>query len=389
MANVLTGGPERTFHSAFFSASRVRGYTHKLYRYPARFAPEFVRACIDEFTEPGEVVMDPFVGGGTSAVEALASGRRFVGFDLNPLAILLTKAKTTPLSSRDRHALREWVLSSFPGPQPHSLGPRSDDIRLQNAPEKLVAAFDSAVLKAADLSPGRRRDAARALLLSIGQWAVDGRKEPVPSDALVSGARDAFEGLLGGLDELTRAARAAGLQPSALPNRRLLRAWPAATAARHRGLNRLAGRARLVVTSPPYPGVHVLYHRWQVRGRSETPMAYWLADLQDGLGPKHYTMGGRRTSAGEESYFRQTTETWLALRRLLRDDAVVIQLVAFSSPDDQLPKFLASMDAAGFARATDLEPGDPRQVPNRRWYNRVEPARGWGREVLLAHRPSR
>lgn len=389
MADVLTGGPERTFHSAFFSASRVRGYTHKLYRYPARFAPEFVRACIDEFTEPGDVVVDPFVGGGTSAVEALASGRRFVGFDLNPLAVLLTKAKTTPLSSRDRAALRGWVVESFAEGPTGRLTQRLDDIRLHNAPQNLVGAFDAAVRGAADLPPGRRRDAARALLLGVGQWAVDGRNEPVAPDALVLGARDALEGLLDGLDELTRAARSAGLRPSALPTRTVLRALPAATAARHRGLNRLVGRARLVVTSPPYPGVHVLYHRWQVRGRSETPMAYWLADLQDGLGPKHYTMGGRRTAAGEESYFRQTTETWSALRRLLRDDAVVIQLVAFSSPDDQLPKFLASMEAAGFARATDLEPGDPRQVPNRRWYNRVEPARGWGREVLLAHRLSR
>jgi hypothetical protein len=389
MANPLTGKPERTFHSAFFSASRVRGYTHKLYRYPARFAPEFVRACIDEFTEPGDVVLDPFLGGGTSAVEALASGRRFVGFDLNPLAILLTKAKTTPLSRPDRDALREWVAASFRAAEERGQRSRSDDGRLRNAPEALVAAFGAAVDRAGDLAEGRRQDAARALLLGIGQWAVDGRKEPLPADALALGARDALQGLLDGLDELARSAKSEGLRPSALPGRSTLRASPAADAARQRGLNRLAGRTRLVVTSPPYPGVHVLYHRWQVRGRTETPMAYWLADLQDGLGPKHYTMGGRRTVAGEESYFSQTVEIWSALRRLLRDDAVVIQLVAFARPAEQLPRYLASMEAAGYKRATDLEPGDPRRVPNRRWYNRVEPARGWGREVLLAHRPSR
>ena len=32
----------------------------------------------------------------------------------------------------------------------------------------------------------------------------------------------------------------------------------------------LRGRVRLVLTSPPYPAVHVLYHRWQVKGRKET-----------------------------------------------------------------------------------------------------------------------
>lgn len=33
----------------------------------------------------------------------------------------------------------------------------------------------------------------------------------------------------------------------------------------------------LILTSPPYPGVHVLYHRWQVQGRKETPAPFWIA----------------------------------------------------------------------------------------------------------------
>ena len=33
---------------------------------------------------------------------------------------------------------------------------------------------------------------------------------------------------------------------------------------------------KLVLTSPPYPGVHVLYHRWQVQGRRETPAPFWI-----------------------------------------------------------------------------------------------------------------
>lgn len=42
--------------------------THEFYRYPARFTPEVARAAIDAFTEPGELVLDPFVGGGTTLV---------------------------------------------------------------------------------------------------------------------------------------------------------------------------------------------------------------------------------------------------------------------------------------------------------------------------------
>jgi DNA methylase len=52
----------------------VTGLTHNFYRYPARFSPAFVRAAIEAFTEPGDYVLDPYMGGGTSLVEAVAVG---------------------------------------------------------------------------------------------------------------------------------------------------------------------------------------------------------------------------------------------------------------------------------------------------------------------------
>lgn len=53
----------------------VKGLTHGFYKYPARFSPQFVRAAIDTFTKRRDLVLDPHVGGGTTLVEALASGR--------------------------------------------------------------------------------------------------------------------------------------------------------------------------------------------------------------------------------------------------------------------------------------------------------------------------
>jgi len=44
----------------------VRGLTHSYYKYPARFSPSFVRAAIQAFTCPGDVCLDPHVGGGTT-----------------------------------------------------------------------------------------------------------------------------------------------------------------------------------------------------------------------------------------------------------------------------------------------------------------------------------
>jgi hypothetical protein len=64
----------------------VRGLTHDFYKYPARFSPTFVRAAIETFTKPGDLVLDPHVGGGTTIVESRALGREGVGIDINPLA---------------------------------------------------------------------------------------------------------------------------------------------------------------------------------------------------------------------------------------------------------------------------------------------------------------
>ena len=40
----------------------VTGLTHNFYRYPARFSPRFVRAAIETFSVPCDLVLDPFLG---------------------------------------------------------------------------------------------------------------------------------------------------------------------------------------------------------------------------------------------------------------------------------------------------------------------------------------
>ena len=52
--------------SAIHDRQPVSGLTHSFYNYPARFSPSFVRQAIINFTEPGDLVLDPFMGAGTS-----------------------------------------------------------------------------------------------------------------------------------------------------------------------------------------------------------------------------------------------------------------------------------------------------------------------------------
>ena len=72
---------------------------HALHPYPAKFIPQLPRRLIDALSAPGALVLDPFSGGGTTAVEALVAGRDFHGIDANPLAILIGRMKTTVLDA--------------------------------------------------------------------------------------------------------------------------------------------------------------------------------------------------------------------------------------------------------------------------------------------------
>lgn len=59
--------------------------THSLYYHPAKFIPQIVRFCLDEYTEKGDVLLDPFAGSGTMGVEASIQGYESYMLDINPL----------------------------------------------------------------------------------------------------------------------------------------------------------------------------------------------------------------------------------------------------------------------------------------------------------------
>ncbi|UAJ10683.1 TRM11 family SAM-dependent methyltransferase [Glacieibacterium megasporae] len=67
---------------------------HNVFRYPAKFHPPIARRLIELFSSSGETILDPFCGSGTLLVEAASLGRNSVGTDVDPLAILIARAKT-------------------------------------------------------------------------------------------------------------------------------------------------------------------------------------------------------------------------------------------------------------------------------------------------------
>jgi DNA modification methylase len=73
--------------------------SHNFHSFPAKFPPQLPRKFIRSLTVPGDVVLDPMIGSGTTLVEAFLLGRCGVGFDIDPLALLLAQTKVTSLDS--------------------------------------------------------------------------------------------------------------------------------------------------------------------------------------------------------------------------------------------------------------------------------------------------
>ncbi|MGK2849413.1 MAG: DNA methyltransferase [Candidatus Limnocylindrales bacterium] len=78
---------------------RLWGHSlHPMCSYLASFPAALTHAFIARYSRPGDVVLDPFSGRGTTPLQACAEGRIGVGNDLNPFAHLLTAAKVEPAS---------------------------------------------------------------------------------------------------------------------------------------------------------------------------------------------------------------------------------------------------------------------------------------------------
>jgi hypothetical protein len=377
-------------------AAPVRGLTHNFYRYPARFSPAFARAAIGAFTSPGDLVLDNHVGGGTSLVEALALGRHAIGVDISALAEFVAAVKTTVYEDAELDRLRVWGERL-----PSEVNLRKWSIHFGDYADlgyykhldhpgrwRLRKAIEQGLGSAIRLGSPRLESFGRCVVLRTAQWALDSRKR-LPSLAEFREAlrENALE-MVHGAQTLRAAIQRSGQDTTVQVLKR--------PAAGLEGDARLARwRApRLVLTSPPYPGVHVLYHRWQVDGRKETPLPFMIANKLDGSGSSFYTMGDRKYPE-LKTYFDSIRATMSSVAALADEKTIIVQMLAFSDPAWQLPRYLETMEEAGLTELfLPLLGGERdcrlwRAVPGRRWYSHQRGETPGSQEVVLIHRKAK
>lgn len=86
------------FTNEFWTSGQRRGHSLHEVSYRACFKPQLPGFFIDRLTEPGDTVYDPFMGRGTTPLQAALVGRRPLGNDINPLSKLLLRPRLEPPS---------------------------------------------------------------------------------------------------------------------------------------------------------------------------------------------------------------------------------------------------------------------------------------------------
>jgi len=335
------------------------------------------------------------MGGGTTLVEAMRTGRRSIGSDLNELATFVSKVKTTVLNEADLAVLRRWTRRlpgrmklSRPAPPVHQWRAAGYLKDLDDRSTWRIRSLIALALAAADELPQESQvDFARCIILRTAQWALDMRDD-VPTAAefrltmatLGTTMVDAAMRFASELDEDYSPPVLLDQQLPGLSCRQEIR----------------AATPDLILTSPPYPGVYVNYHRWKLRGRREISAPYWIANRTDGLGLSSYTMHAR-SGSGLVRYFEHLGAAFADLRQTVSASTLLVQMVGFNNVQQQLDQYLATMKQSGFEEvfvpelATAEDGRLWRSVPGRRWWATTttlqDVAPHTAKEVVLIHRP--
>ncbi|HLP78065.1 MAG TPA: DNA methyltransferase, partial [Candidatus Paceibacterota bacterium] len=105
----------------FWTAKQRQASSLHEISYRACFKPQLPRFFIERLTEPGQVVYDPFMGRGTTPLEAALLGRAPFGNDINPLSVIMTRPRLSPPTLEAITARLREINLSDPEDQPEEL----------------------------------------------------------------------------------------------------------------------------------------------------------------------------------------------------------------------------------------------------------------------------
>ena len=105
--------PRDDWAFSHLSRAETNEVTHSYHKYPAKFIPQLARTLIENYTDEEDFIWDPFCGSGTLNVEAFRTNRHSIGTDINPIAVLISRVKTTSLEPEMLSIYKEELLKTI------------------------------------------------------------------------------------------------------------------------------------------------------------------------------------------------------------------------------------------------------------------------------------
>lgn len=101
MSNLQESQPERVGYKSVIDLGREATvpFPHNLYDYPTKILPQVMGEFVERLSAEGEIVLDPFSGGGTVAIECALRRRRSINIDINPHALEIALKKLKALQT--------------------------------------------------------------------------------------------------------------------------------------------------------------------------------------------------------------------------------------------------------------------------------------------------
>ncbi len=93
-----------------FKGSDTQYSTHAMHTYVAAMVPQLADTLVQDYVPLGQSILDPFCGGGAVLVEAVRNNRKATGSDINPLALLIARVKTTYISEKTLIEATQYVI---------------------------------------------------------------------------------------------------------------------------------------------------------------------------------------------------------------------------------------------------------------------------------------
>lgn len=302
--------------------------THDLHPYPAKFIPQIPGHCIAKLSLPGELVLDPFGGSGTTALEAVRLGRRALSTDANAVGTLIGRVKTCNLdrtAARDLHAIRSALTTRVVDlPDAGSLctenGEYIPDIPNIDKWFPITSRGELAVVRSriARMKSEKARDVAllalSRIVLAVSFQDSETRYSSKPHD-IPQG--ETLKRFLVALDAIvrnvvtTQAAIRYGVCDFVTADTRELG---------HDVCK--PGTVDLIITSPPYGNAndYHLYHRFRLFWLGHDPRQ--LGKIEIGSHLRH-----QRESSGFDAYLAEMEQSLSGMHRLLRPGRYAVLVV--------------------------------------------------------------